>query len=278
MQIPSGHQDPFVKAVSDKAEQARGLFLEHVKGLAVKAPVKVMLGDGTVSDQESFDPTRVRKFFEGVLGRLGGWTSSGVSATTDQDLRRNFIKFEIVEDKYALSGHMSLQYHALLFYKLDYRIIGIQKELSEITDAIKQLEAQMAPEGDKAIEEKLRKAGYDSVDQQKLFEILFEHDDLTQELVETLGSSQKKMQELVERRDLLFKELDNMLIEVYHTTPVMIDEMKMIGAEEGCLCVFNLEYLRKDAREGNVNLSKISEKTKDALLKRMDEVVQSLKF
>lgn len=264
--------------MSEKGEEIRQLFLQYVKDLTKKAPVKVMLGDGTVSDQESFDPAMIRQFYDVMLKRLHDWTSNGVSVTTDQDLRRSFIKFEIKEDNYILSCHMSLQYHALLFYKLDHKVIDIQKELSELSDMIKQIQQNMAPEGDKIIEEKLRHEGYENIDQQKLFEILFEHDELTQDLTETLMSNQKKMNELIEKQNVLFKELDNRLIEIYHTTPVMIDEMRMIGAEEGCLCIFNLEHLKKDAREGDFNITRMPVKVKDKLLNRMNETIQALKI
>lgn len=264
--------------MSEKGEEIRSLFLEHITELTKKAPVKVMLGDGTVSDQESFDPALVRQFYDIVLRGLPNWNTNGISVTTDQDLRRSFIKFEVNADNYVLSCHMSLQYHALLFYKPDHRVISIQKELSEISDKIKNLQSSMAPESDKWIAEKLKKEGYENIDQQKLFEILFEHDDLTQELIELQQSSQKKMNGFVERQNFLFKELDNLLIEIYHTTPIMIDEMKMIAAEEGCLCVFNLEYLKNNAREGTLNLTRISDKVKNYLLNTMGEIAKVLQF
>jgi hypothetical protein len=69
-----------------------------------------------------------------------------------------------------------------------------------------------------------------------------------------------------------------MLIEVYHTTPVMIDEMKMIAAEEGCLCIFNLEHLKNNSREGNLDPVRIPTAAKDNLLKRMDEIKKALKI
>lgn len=277
MQIPSNLTDPFVKSMSEKGEEIRTLFLEHIKGLVIKAPVKVMLGDGTVSNQESFDPGKTRQFYDSILRRLPDWVHDGISVTTDQDLRRSFIKFEVKENNYVLSAHMSLQYHALLFYKLDHKVIDVQKELSEISDKIKELQQSMAPQSDKIIEEKLKQKGYEGMDQQKLFEVLFEHDDLTQELAEHLQSNQEKINKLIERQNFLFKELDNMLIEVYHTTPVMIDEMKMIAAEEGCLCIFNLEHLKNNSREGNLEPARITSMVKDNLLKRMDEIKNALK-
>ena len=139
--------------MSDKAETARTLFQEHIANLTKKVPLKVMLGDGTVTDQESFDPALVRKFFDEFLNVIPGWDNQGVSATAEKDLRRSFIKFEIKEGNYLLSGHMSLQYHALLFYKLDHRVIEIQKELSDISDMIAKLQVQVGPENDKIIEE-----------------------------------------------------------------------------------------------------------------------------
>lgn len=278
MQIPSNSTDPFVKSLSEKGEEIRQLFLVHVQNITKRVPVKVMLGDGTVSDQESFDPTMLRQFYDTILKRLADWITSGVSSTTDQDLRRSFIKFEVSEGNYVLSCHMSLQYHALLFYKPDHRVIDIQKELSEISDKIKHHQENMIPKNDKVIEEKLKQKGYENMDQQKLFEILFEQNDLTAELTEMLQSNQIKVNELTEKQVALFKELDNLLIEIYHTTSIMIDEMRMIGAEEGCLCIFNLEYLKGDIREGNINVTRISTEVKDRLLNRMNEIVAALKF
>lgn len=278
MQIPSNLQDPFIKSMSEKGDHARNLFLKHVEVSVKKVPVKVMLGDGTVSNQESFDPSLIRQFYDIVLKKLDGWESNGVSVTADQDLRRSFIKLETREDKYILSCHMSLQYHALLFYKLDHRVLDIQRQLSELSDMVKKLEENAAPESNKIIEEKLKKKGYESMDQQKIFEVLFEHDEIRDELLETLKTNQQKITELTAKRDSLFKELDNLLIEIYHTNPAMIDEMKMIAAEEGCLCVFNLEYEKKDSGKGSLNLSKIPIDTREKLLKRMDDVLEALKF
>lgn len=278
MQIPTNSTDLFIKSMTEKGEKIRFLFLEHIKTVTKRMPLQVMLGDGTVSDQESFDPLLVRQFYDNILIRLSDWTSDGTAVTADQDLRRSFIKFELREGNYLLSFHMSLQYHALLFYKLDYKVIEIQKELAELTDKINELQEKAKPESDRIIEEKLKQKGYENVDRQKLFEVLFEHDDITKELAESLQYTESKINDLVKRRDLLFQELDNMLIEVYHTTPVMIDETRMIAAEEGCLCNFNLEYVKNNSKDGNFNPTRIPGKVKDNLLKRMDDTIKVMEF
>ncbi|MDE1769244.1 MAG: hypothetical protein KGI28_01650 [Thaumarchaeota archaeon] len=277
MQIPTSNPDPFIKSMSDKAETIRTLFLGHIANLTKKVPLKVMLGDGTVTDQESFDPLQVRQFFDDMLKKTPKWNNQGVSATTDKDLRRSFIKFEIQEGNYILSCHMSLQYHALLFYKLDHRVIEIQKELSDISDMISKLQVQVGPENDKIIKEKLENSGYQSLDDQKLFEVLFNREDITKDIVKSIEVSHAEHTKLVANRDRLFGELDNMLIEVYHTVPVMIDEIRLIAAEEGCLCNFNLEYLKNNIRQGNINLSRIADQTKTNLLELLDSIIEVLK-
>jgi len=163
-----------------------------------------------------------------------------------------------------------------LFYKLDHRVIEIQKELSDISDMIAKLQDQVGPENDKIIEEKLRHEGYSTMDEQKLFEVLFDREDITKNIIQSIEVSHAEHTKLVSNRDRLFGELDNMLIEVYHTTPVLIDENKMIAAEEGCLCNFNLEYLKNNIRQGNINLARISESTKTNLLGLLDDVIKIL--
>lgn len=277
MQIPSKSSDPFIKTMTEKSEKIRSVFLEKITNSTKSIPIKVMLGDNTVVDQTIFDPALVRQYYQEILKKISDWKTQGISVVSDKDLRRLFIKYEIQEGNYLLSCHMSLQYHALLYYKPDNRVVEIQKELSEIIDKTKNLETQVSEQGNKLIQEKLKEIGQENVDQQKLFEIFFQNDDLANTLVDKVYSSvDENFQKLSKRKLDLFKELDDMLIEIYHTTPVLIDEMKMIASEEGCLCHFDLEHVKKDTKEGNFDSTKISSKIRDSLLKRMDEVLAAI--
>jgi glucose-6-phosphate isomerase len=279
VQIPAKSQDKFIKSMTEKTEKIRSLFLEHAVNLTKNIAVKVMLGDATVSEQHSFDPALIRQFYGDLLKKLPNWKAQGISASNEKDLRRIFIRFEAREGNYLLSGYLSLQYHALLFYKLNHRVIDIQKELAEITDKINELQTNLAPKGDQLIHEKLKELGYDTVDQQKLFEIFFQNDNLVKEMIEQVYSNtDENFAQLTKRRSDLFKDLDDLLIEIYHTTPVMIDETRMIAAEEGCLCKFDLEHLKNDDKEGNFDPARISLKIKEKLLKKMDEVLDAIKI
>jgi hypothetical protein len=277
MQIPSKSDDQFLKDMTEKSEKIRSTFLEKITESTKSIPVKVMLGDSTVTDQTTFDPTLVRQFYQEMLKKLAEWKTQGISTVNDKDLRRIFFKSEIREECYLLSCHMSLQYHALLYYKLDKRVIEIQKELSEIMDKTKNLEIEVSQHGDKIIQNKLKEMGSENADQQKLFEIFFQNDELSAILFDKIYSStDENFKKFSKRRSELFTELDNLLIEIYHVSPVMIDEMRMIAAEEGCLCHFDLELIKKGNKEGNFDVSKISSKVKENLLKRMDEMLFSM--
>ena len=274
MQIPSKSSDQFLKTMTEKSEKIRSSFLEKITKSTKTTTIKVMLGDSTVVDQTTFDPALVRQYYQEILKKTAGWKTQGISLVNDKDLRRIFIKSEIQEGNYVLSYHMSLQYHALLYYKPNHRVVEIQKELSEIIDKNKNLETKVSEQGNEIIQEKLKEIGQEDVDQQKLFEIFFQNEELTNTLVDRIYSNaDENFQKLSKRKLDLFKELDNMLIEIYHTSPVMIDEMRMIAAEEGCLCHFDLEHVKKDTKEGNFDSTKIISKTKESLLKRMDEVL-----
>lgn len=277
MQIPSKSSDQFIKTMTLKSEKIRSAFLEKIIASTRSIPIKVMLGDNTLVDQTTFDPALVRLYYQEILKKTPDWKIHAITVVNDKDLRRLFFKSEIQEGNYLLSCHMSLQYHALLYYKPDHRVIEIQKEISEIIDKTKNLETEVSEQGNKMIQEKLKEMGQENVDQQKLFEIFFQNDELANTLADKVYSSaDENFHKLSKRKSDLFKELDNLLIEIYHTSPVMIDEMRMIAAEEGCLCHFDLEYARNGIKEGNFDSTKISSKVKESLLKRMDEILSAL--
>lgn len=279
MQIPSNSNDKFIQTMTEKSEKIRSLFLENIKHLTKTIPVKVMLGDSTVSDQQTFDPGTVRQFYGDVLKKMPQWNTEGISTSNEKDLRRLTVKFEIKEGNFLLSCRLALQYHALLFYKLNHDVVEIQKRIAEITEKIDSIQKELAPQADLLIKEKLKENGYENVDQQKLFEIFFTNDDLIKEIADQVYSSfDVTYDNLIKGRSALFKELDILLIEIYCTTPVMIDEIRMIAAEEGCLCLFDLQHVKKKEKEGNFDPARISSKVKEDLLKRMDEVLNAIKI
>ena len=241
----------FIQNLNTKNEKIQKLFLEKIQRITNPVTIQVMMGDATVTEQKTFDPEFVRSFYENFYKTLKDWTFQDISTSNNEDLRRIFIKFEIQEGNYLISGHFSLQYHVLLFYKPDQRVIESQKELAKIIDVTKNKELQRSDDSDQMVLEKLKEKGYKDFDHQKLFEIFFENNELREQIFKEIEEkSDVDFQELFKRKTLLVKELDNLLIETYQTSHVLIDDTKLISGEEGCLCTFDINLfeavLRKD--------------------------------
>ena len=244
-----------------------------MKSITKTVDVKVMLGDATITEQKTFDPELVRQYYENFIKKLDGWTIQDVSVSNNEDLRRIFTKFEIKEGNYLISGHLSLQFHVLLYYKPIQRVVEAQKELAEIIDLTKNKEQQMSDNNDELVLEKLKEKGYKDFDHQKLFEIFFENNELREQIYKEIEEkSGVNFQEMLKRKTDLIKELDNLLIETYQTSSVLIDDAKLVTGEEGCLCTFDIEFLRNGVKEGLFDPKKISDEIKKKLESRLDEV------
>jgi hypothetical protein len=233
-----------------------------------------MLGDSTVINQKTFDPMLVREFYKKIIQKLSDWDTEDVLLSNNEDIRRIFTKFKVQEGNYLLSGHFSLQYHVLLYYKPDKKVIEYQKELSQIIEMIQSKEAKLADESNYFILEKLKNMGYRDLNQQDLFEFFFANDELRKKIyMEMEGKTGINFKSLTERKIKLFNELDNLLIETYTTTPILIDDARLVTGEEGCLCTFDLEFIKNNVKEGIFDPKKIPDKIKDSIKNRFDEII-----
>lgn len=267
----------FIQNINSKNEEIQNLFLEKITEITSPVSIKVMLGDATIAEQKTFDPEAVRGYYEKITKKLNDWTMQEVSISHNEDLRRIFTKFEIQEGNYLISGHLSVQYHVLLFYKPDQRVVECQKELARIIDITKNKEQELSDNHDQLVLDKLKEKGYKDFDHQKLFEIFFENDQLREEIVKEIEEkSDVNFQELQKRKKDMIKELDNLLVETYQTSPVLIDDAKLVTGEEGCLCTLDIEFVKDGIKEGLFDPRKISESTKDKIEKRIVQILESL--
>jgi hypothetical protein len=262
----------FIQILNKKNEDIQKTFLAKIIDLTKSANIKVMLGDATITDQKTFDPALVSDFYQRIIKNLKDWSIQEVSISNNEDIRRIFTKFEIREGNYLISGHMSLQYHVLLYYKPDQRVIQLQKELSDIIDLTKNKEQQMSDNSDQFVLNKLKEKGYKDFDHQKLFEIFYENDEFREKIYKEIEKDiEVDFQDLSNKKTRLIKELDDLLIETYQTSPVLIDDTRLITGEEGCLCTFDIEFIRNKTKEGLFDPRKISESVKENIVKRLEE-------
>ena len=278
MRLGTRSPNEFIQKLNTENEKIKNAFLEKIQGITKPVDVKVMLGDATITEQKTFDPEIVRRYYENLIKKLKNWTIQQVSISNNEDLRRIFTKFEIKEGNYLISGHMSLQYHVLLFYMPNQRVIEAQKELAKIIDLTKNKEQQLSDNNDQLVLERLKEMGYKDYDHQKLFEIFFENDKLREQIYKEIeGKSGVNFQELLKRKTNLIKELDNLLIETYQTSSVLIDDAKLVTGEEGCLCTIDIEFVKEGIKEGLFDPRKISEPIRNKIENRIIEVLQHIK-
>ena len=201
------------------------------------------------------------------------WSLQDVSITNNEDLRRIFTKFEIAEGNYLVSGHISLQFHVLLFYKPLQRVIDCQKELAEIVDTTKNKETELSDNSDQFVLNKLKELGYKDFDHQKLFEVFYDNEEFSKKVyAEIEKDSSEEFKRLTKKKDELFKELDSLLIETYQTSAVLIDDPRLVSGEEGCLCTLDIEFIKNNNREGLFDPRKMSNIAKENILKKLDNL------
>ncbi len=279
MRLGSRSSNEYIQLLNKKNEYIQQQFLEQILSLTKLKNVQVMLGDATITEQKTFDPALVNDFYQTIIRQLKNWSVQEISISNNEDVRRIFTKFEIREGNYLISGHMSLQYHVLLYYKPDQQVIKLQKELSDIIDLTKNKEKQMSDNSDQFVLNKLKEKGYKDFDHQKLFEIFYENDEFREKIYKEIENEiEVDFQELSNKKTKIIKDLDNLLVETYQTSPVLIDDTRLITGEEGCLCTFDIEFIKNKTKEGLFDPRKMSESVKDSIIKRLDEFSKLLQI
>lgn len=271
MRIGTPSSNEFIKKLISKNESIQKKYQAKMTDLTKSVKTKVMLGDSTITEQSTFDPTLIQEFYQKIVKKLDDWTIQEVSITNNEDLRRIFTKFEIQEGNYLLSGHMSIQFHVLLYYKPDYRVIECQKELADVIEQTKDSETNMADMSEEFIINKLKEIGYKDLDHQNLFEVFYENDELREKIFKEIeGQTDTDFQQLSKKKMDLFNELDSFLMETYQTTDVLIDDTRLVSGEEGILCTFDLEFIKNKTKEGLFDPRKMSEEIQEKIFLRLD--------
>ncbi|MEK0318563.1 MAG: hypothetical protein QQN43_03215 [Nitrosopumilus sp.] len=279
MRLGTNSSNEFLQSLNKKNQEIQKLYVDHIKNLTKTVQIKVMLGDSTVTDQSTFDPQEIKNFYDKIIKNLRDWSIQNITITNNEDIRRIFTKFEIREGNYVLSGHLSQQFHVLLYYKPEQRVIECQKELSEIIENTKDKEAELANLGDQFVINKLKELGYKDLDNQKLFEIFFNNDEVREKIYSEIEQqSDVDFRKLSKKKVELFNELDSFLMETYQTTPILIDDARLVTGEEGCLCTFDLEHIKNKNKEGLFDSKKIPQNVKQKIIERLDQIEKFLRL
>jgi len=277
MRLGSKTDDEFLIKLNKKNSQIQGIFHEKIKEIAKKHLVDVMMQDGIVKKQETFDVEKIHQVYNGFANRLQDWTLDGISSTNDEGIRRNFIKLNTNADNCRVSLHFSIQYHVILFYQPNYEVMKKQKELSDFMDMTKKQEGELTEKSDHVILEKLRAEGYKDLDTQNLFEIFYDDDKIREKIMNEIElQTDGDLQKISQRKENLLKELDDLLLETYQMEPVLIDEARLVTGEEGCVCNIDIEMIENGQKGGLFDSSQISSSAKEKISALIDQVLKAI--
>ena len=277
MRIGSKSENEFFLKLNERNEIIQENFLKLISNATKTVDTKVMLGDSTVKDVNTFDPKNVESLFNNVINSLNDWESQGVSYSYNDDIRRIFTKLEVRENNYVISMHVSLQFHVLLYYKPVQKVIDLQKELSENIDKTGTSDSKYTDEGNKIILQKLQDLGYDKINEQNLFELFYNDENLSKILSEKIeGSQENEIIELNNRKKDLLNELDDLLLETFQTSLVLIDEQRLVNGEEGCLCNIDLEYIENNSKQGLFDLDSLDKQSQEKIETRINQIFGAL--
>ena len=277
MRLGNKTDDEFLIRLNEKNSQIQNIFHEKIEEIAKKYPIDVMMQDGIVKKQDTFDVKKIQLIYNEFTKKLQNWTLEGISSTNDEGIRRNFIKLHTNADEYRISLHFSIQYHVILFYQPNYEVMKKQKELSDFMDKTKKQEGELTQKSDHLIFEKLKAEGYKDLDTQSLFEIFYNDDKIREKIMSEIElQTDGDLQKINQHKENLLKGLDNLLLETYQMEPVLIDEARLVTGEEGCLCNIDIEKIENEQRTGVFDSKQLSTSTKEKISALIDQVLQSI--
>ncbi len=282
VRAPFKGDDFFCKQVNSVAQNVEHAHLEAIGPAIAMHKTGAMLGDGTVTQADTFDPQNVQVFYQRMANLLVGWGFSGILKSATEDLHRLYCQFTKEVGKYHISGYFGIQFHVLPYYRVDKHVIEIQKELAKIADDATTVFKDMTGAANAALAAEIEKRGYVNMEFQELFTKMFDDEKLVKDLDEKASAVESQFpqfEEMGKRKNKLFGELNDLLIELYQTSPVTIDYNRLMQGEEGVTTYFDIEVIKNkktNAREAYINTNKVKKDDVDEVARELVKVAKAL--
>src|SRR6478752_7239849 len=153
MRVPLKGSDKFCLELNSAYSKTEQVYFNSIKSSLKTSAIKVMLGDGTITDSVTFDPQETVRYFNILGGRLKGWYNSGVSKSNTEDLHR--VSYQIYKqvEKYYISVHFE-----------------IQKEIHELSRKSNEIHQSLAKAGNEIVVRELGNMGYGDLPFEDLLE------------------------------------------------------------------------------------------------------------
>ena len=283
MRTPLKGDDYFCRQVNEAAQRVQEAFLDAIKSAITMRQANAMLGDSTITQAETFDPQNVQNFFQQLGNVLEGWTFSGVLKSATEDVHRLYSIFTKEADKFYISVYFGIQFHELPYYRVDRRVIEIQKELARIEGRATSDLSKMTGAADRVLATELEKRGYTNLGFEELFAKIFDDEKLIEELnmkTASVESQFPQFGQLHNKKSELLSELNDLLIKFYQTSPVLIDYNGLMQGEEGITNYFDIEVLKNKKmkrREAFLDTIKMPKEAADMLSGELGAVGETLR-
>lgn len=283
MRVPLKGSDKFcldLNSVYSRMEQA---YFGSLKSSLKTSAIKVMLGDGTITDSVTFDPQETVRYFNILGGRLKGWSNSGVSKSNTDDLHRATYQISNQIEKYYISVHFEIQFHSLKFYRVDKRVLEIQKEIHELSRKSNKIHQSLANTGNEIVVRELRNMGYGDLPFEDLLEKMLSDQVISSQLEDKAKNVMSQYPELGEveiKERALGTELNDYIMEVYTIDPVVIDYNKLMQGEVGVVLYMDIEIvnnMKSKERQAYVNIENIKADSRKRLIDSLDKLTSTIK-
>jgi len=93
MRLPIKEDDYFAREVNSAFEIVKDNYLLAIKPQIEMNKVNAMLGDGSVTQIDCFEPQRVMVFYQQLVDSLKWWVTTGISTSQTEDLHRLYRQF-----------------------------------------------------------------------------------------------------------------------------------------------------------------------------------------
>ena len=285
MRLPLKGSDYFVKKMNEAVETIDEEFVYFLKPKLQMKKVDVMLGDGTITNAETFDPKEITNEFRRILD-LNNWIVTDISNSKTEDLYRLYFQITCNIDKFYIYGYFGIQFHVLHYYKLDKEVIKIQKELIKLNQDVSESFISLANKGNTIIEEELRRQGINNLSFEELFAKMYENSNLMNNLEQKVLKIEQQFPQIRDsenKREQLISQLNDMVIELYRITPVRMEYNGLMQGEEGIVSYFEIETIKNKKtgkRDPYIDTKKFSSSNKDdteTIATKLQEITKSLK-
>jgi hypothetical protein len=282
MRLPTKDRCQFCTDLNLSYSKLQQVFYDKFNSLLQISNIKVMLGDGTLTDTSTFDPESLVLYFNIVSKSLKKCASSGIVKSNTDDLHRITCQYFTQIEKYFVSVFFGIQYHALRYYKVEKRVLEIQKEMYDLSKKCEEIRNSIADIGNSMILRELDNMGYADLRFEDLLEMMLSDQSISGQLESKTNNLLDEYPELrkseLRHKDLI-SELNNYIIEISTIEPAMLDYNKLMQGQEGTVVYIDLETVtnkKSKERQAYVNFKNVDIDSQNGIINFLKEIINTI--